>query len=171
MSLRKTITALSAATAASLALAACGSSMPTAAGAKQLTVSLANRANLGAILVDGTGQTLYHYTPDHANDPTCVGGCAKVWPPLTVTSGEVVQGLDHLQGFGKVKLANGTYQVTYRGVPLYRYSGDHGGSANGQGIGGIWFVVHSSTQLTGGSSSNSGTPTTAASSGSAYNYG
>lgn len=171
MTLRKAITALSVATAASLALAACGSSMPTAAAAKKLTVSLANRDNLGAILVDGKGQTLYHYTPDHANDPTCVGGCAAVWPPLTVPSGEVVQGLDHLQGFGKVKLANGTYQVTYRGVPLYRYSGDHGSSVNGQGFGGIWYVVHSSTQLTGTSNSNSGTPTTAASSGGAYNYG
>jgi predicted lipoprotein with Yx(FWY)xxD motif len=170
MTLRKAITALSVATSASLTLAACGSTMSTVAATKKLTVSLATRPTVGAILVDGKGQTLYHYTPDHANDPTCVGGCAAVWPPLTVPSGEVIQGLDHLQGFGKVKLANGTYQVTYRGVPLYRYSGDHGTTTNGQGIGGIWFVVHTSTQLTAATKSTTSTTATTTS-GSGYNYG
>jgi predicted lipoprotein with Yx(FWY)xxD motif len=37
---------------------------------------------------------------------------------------------------------DGTLQVTYNGHPLYHFAGDQApGDTNGQGVGGIWFVV------------------------------
>jgi predicted lipoprotein with Yx(FWY)xxD motif len=44
--------------------------------------------------------------------------------------------------FGLLKRPDGTLQVTYNGMPVYRYAGDSGpGQSNGQGIGGVWFAV------------------------------
>ena len=38
--------------------------------------------------------------------------------------------------------SDNTEQVAYRGLPLYRYSGDHAaGEAHGDGVGGAWHVV------------------------------
>ena len=37
---------------------------------------------------------------------------------------------------------DGTIQVTYNGLPLYRFQGDkQPGDTNGQGVGGLWSVV------------------------------
>jgi hypothetical protein len=43
---------------------------------------------------------------------------------------------------GTVALSGGALQVTFRGMPLYRFSGDaKPGDTNGQGTAGMWFVV------------------------------
>jgi predicted lipoprotein with Yx(FWY)xxD motif len=66
---------------------------------------------------------------------------------------------------GTVARSDGTLQVTYKGMPLYRYTGDtKTGDANGQGVGGIWFVVPASA-----TAAATTTPTTAKSSGG-YGY-
>ena len=42
--------------------------------------------DLGQVLVDLSGHTLYVFTADAAGTPTCVDdSCTKVWPPLTGT--------------------------------------------------------------------------------------
>jgi predicted lipoprotein with Yx(FWY)xxD motif len=105
----------------------------------------AKRGSLGLILVTTHGATLYRYTPDKPNDPTCTGGCATLWPPLLLPSGATAaKGSSHLTGFGTAKLSDGRLQVTYHHMPLYRYAPDSGTSTSGQGVGGVWFVVHPS---------------------------
>jgi molybdenum-dependent DNA-binding transcriptional regulator ModE len=37
--------------------------------------------------------------------------------------------------------------VTYAGLALYRYSGDRAGTAGGQGLGNIWYVVNSAGKI------------------------
>ncbi len=96
--------------------------------------------DLGAILVDDTGMTLYLFLPDDQGDSTCNGGCATVWPPLT---GEYDAGAGvDASLLGTVTRGDGTSQVTYNGWPLYRYSGDsEPGDASGQSLGGNWWVI------------------------------
>jgi predicted lipoprotein with Yx(FWY)xxD motif len=97
--------------------------------------------DLGTILVDGQGNTLYLFTSDTQGEPsTCTGGCAAAWPALagSVTAGD---GVDAAL-IGTVAGADGTEQATYDGWPLYYYAQDTGpGDTTGQGVGGVWWVV------------------------------
>lgn len=114
-------------------------------------------SDLGPILVDAEGMTLYAFTQDSADQSACTGGCADIWPPLTV-EGEPAAGegvtADML---GILTRADGSMQVTYNGHPLYTYSEDAApGDANGQGFGGSWYVVGPDGELIRGSSSDGG---------------
>jgi len=108
-------------------------------------VGSATRGSLGAILVDHSGATLYRYTPDGTGKSTCTGGCATVWPPLTVPAGtaSVAAGTGIPSGaLGTTTRPDGTLQVTYKGMPLYTYAADtSAGQTSGQGVGGTWYVV------------------------------
>lgn len=134
-----------------LVLAACGGGYgsggsPTGPAA-QTTVSTqatqqSSSLQVGSsgFLTDGQGRTLYLLTQDRQASPTCSGSCADTWPPFTgrVTAGEGVDA----DLIGSVTRSDGGSQVTYNGWPLYYYSGDFvPGDANGQGVGGVWFVV------------------------------
>lgn len=138
---------------------AASTSSSTAAGTSDV-VGTAARGSLGVILVDHSGATLYRYTPDGTGKSTCTGGCAAAWPPVTVPAGtaHVVAGSGIPAGdLGTITRPDGTTQVTYKGMPLYRYAGDTAvGQATGQGVGGTWYVV------SGPSGGGSTTPTTAA---------
>ena len=97
--------------------------------------------DLGKVLVNEEGLTLYLFTNDTGTKSTCTGDCAATWPALT-TDGQPVAG----SGADDSKLgttgSGGDQQVTYDRHPLYLFSGDSkAGEANGQGIGGIWFAV------------------------------
>ena len=41
-------------------------------------------SELGRILVDSKGKTLYLFEKDKGRASTCYGACASVWPPLTI---------------------------------------------------------------------------------------
>lgn len=113
--------------------------------------------NHGVVLVSRTGATLYRYASDGTGAPTCTGGCATAWPPLTVPTGSTVPAAGSgvtAADLGTVTRSDGTFQVTYKKMPLYSFTGDaSSGQANGQGVGGVWFVVPvsgaSSTATTG----------------------
>ena len=108
--------------------------------AEGATVAVAD-SDLGSILVDGQGNTLYVFTNDTQGEAsTCTGGCAAAWPALagTVTAGEGVDA----SLIGTVAGEDGTEQATYDGWPLYHYAEDTGpGDTSGQGVGGVWWVV------------------------------
>jgi len=107
------------------------------------TVDVGN-TDLGQVLVDLTGHTLYVFTADTTATPTCVdASCTAVWPPLTGTGIAVGTGVPTTSGeFKLVPRPDGTSQVTVNGQPLYTYSGDASpGATKGQGVGGQWFVV------------------------------
>ena len=162
-----------------MALAACGSSgsgygsappssSPAAtnpaatngAGSAAL-VATATNANLGSILVDRAGKTLYTLT--NAGKPVaCTGPCLTFWPPLLLPAGVTTAGGGAgVTGLGTVSAAGGT-QVTSGGAPLYRFASDAGpGDTNGEGIssfGGTWRVVKAAA--TGGATPSNGPPTT-----------
>lgn len=93
------------------------------------------------ILTNTQGLTLYYRTSDSASS-VCdsSNGCSSSWPPLLSASVPTVAG--SLPGKLTVQTnANGS-QVEYNGHPLYTFSGDSAaGQMNGQGLGGVWFVV------------------------------
>ena len=108
-----------------------------AAGAA--TVATAD-TDLGTILVDASGMTLYGFTDDSSGEPTCVEGCADAWPPALVEGDPQVGDLD-ASVFTVVEHPLGS-QLKAGDWPLYTFSGDTApGDTNGQGSGGKWFVV------------------------------
>jgi len=126
---------------------ACAGGGPTAsvgdeseAGAAA-TVAVAD-SDLGSILVDAEGQTLYVFSNDTGSESTCYDDCATNWPALAA-DGEPTAG----DGVDAALLAttertDDTTQVTYSGHPLYYFAGDEApGDTNGQNVGEVWFVV------------------------------
>jgi len=145
------IRSLMAATAlGAIGLTACGSGStyggPAAAPGTATTnvpaTTVATRdSSLGSVLVDGKQLTLYGLTNDADGTSTCVDACAAAWPPLTITGTTLPAGLD-ASVFSVVSRPDGTHQLKAGKWPLYRYVGDAApGDVNGQGSGGVWFVV------------------------------
>lgn len=118
-----------------------------------LTLGSATNATLGkAAVISPAGRTLYALSPETGKHLLCKSAeCFKLWPPVTVKSSKVkLKAASGVQGrLGILKRSNGTLQVTLRGEPLYRFSGDSGkGQAHGQGIesfGGKWHAVTASS--------------------------
>jgi predicted lipoprotein with Yx(FWY)xxD motif len=105
------------------------------------TVMVAD-SNLGKILVDGQGRTLYGFTPDEAGTPTCYDACKATWPPL-LAEGDITvgAGLDD-SAFSTVARTDSGNQVKVSNWPLYYFASDAApGDTNGQGVAGKWYVV------------------------------
>ena len=156
-----------------LVAAACssGSSSPTtthastAGTSRPATVALAHVGSFGNVLVGATGLTIYHYTPDGTGMSVCTGGCATLWPPVLVAAGTGPVAGSGLTGgnLGTITRADGTTQVTYKGMPLYTHAGDKkAGEATGQNVGGTWFVVTTFTSGSTASGAGGATATTKA---------
>ena len=151
---------------AALAVTACGggdngtgSAAPTTSR-QSATVDQATAGNLGQILVDAKGRTLYLFQKDTGTNSACTGACATNWPPLPDAGTPTVgTGLTAAK-VGTTMRSDGTQQVTYNGHPLYLYVGDQKpGDTNGQGInafGGGWFVLSPAGDMVSGTGSNSG---------------
>ena len=133
-----------------------GASTPTpASSGSAVTIKTATMTVKGkslTVLVNSQGMTLYYRTSDTTSS-VCSGGCASAWPPVISTS--TPSAVTSLPGtLSLLTDANGS-QVTYKGHPLYTYSGDTApGQANGEGIGGIWFVASTDIAASSGSNSN-----------------
>ena len=122
-------------------------------------MKVAQDAKLGSILADSQGMTLYTFKKDKPGKSACVDACAKRWPPLAVPEDMQPIAAPGIPGkLGQIERKDDTYQATYNGMPLYRYAGDSKpGDTNGQGLGGNWFVVPTTTShaATSGGSSKS----------------
>ncbi|CAG6391099.1 hypothetical protein NMG29_36960 [Streptomyces cocklensis] len=134
------------ATASTLAdspAAVAATSSPTA----QATVGTHNAGGqLGTILVDGKGRTLYLFQADKTSTSTCNGSCAAAWPPL-LSKGQPKAGSGAQSNLlGTSKRSDGTTQVTYNKHPLYFFAGDSKpGQTNGQDLnqfGALWYVLN-----------------------------
>jgi predicted lipoprotein with Yx(FWY)xxD motif len=145
LSLRRSIVCALLATAA-LFGAACGgsgkSSPPTSSNS---TVATAD-TDVGSILVDRSGDTLYLFEKDSGGASSCAGACAKAWPPYTAKGAALHPGPGVKAALLKsMTRADGTKQLTYDGHPLYTFSGDSkAGDIAGQGsqaFGAHWYVV------------------------------
>lgn len=134
-----------------------GSSTPSASS-QSYTLNIASNPTLGKILVDSQGMTLYTFKNDTSGKSNCTGGCASLWPPLTVSNGASPSAAPGITGtLGVITRADGSQQVTYNGAPLYTYSKDtKPGDTNGQGYLQLWYVVPPSGSSSSGSSNSTG---------------
>ncbi|SFF47304.1 Predicted lipoprotein with conserved Yx(FWY)xxD motif [Actinacidiphila alni] len=149
----RTRTALIAAPLASLALltlSACGgddgSKDSGDKAASNVSVKVAD-SDLGKVLVDQSGRTLYAFAKDKDNKSNCDAACIAVWPALTSHSATAGSGAAE-KLLGKAEQTKGVEQVTYGQWPLYYYVGDAvPGDVNGQGMDGVWFAVGADGKL------------------------
>ncbi|HEV7938204.1 MAG TPA: hypothetical protein VGP18_09305 [Solirubrobacteraceae bacterium] len=169
--------------AASLLIAACGSSSSpnttsSAAGTEPATQTSSGSSavlvkstsnSLGTILIDSQGMTLYHLSGEQDGKFICTStACLSVWHPLIAPSSGTPNG--EVGSLGTVKRPEGTMQVTYKGTPLYTFTGDQqSGETKGQGIKdvGTWSVVttgSNSAPATSTGSAPAPTPSTGGSS-------
>jgi predicted lipoprotein with Yx(FWY)xxD motif len=125
-------------------------------GSEKGTVRAENVGALGVVLVDSKGFTLYRLEGETASNIMCTGGCAQTWPPLKA-SGSPKAGQGATGKIGTVMRSDGITQVTYDGVPLYRYAADsQPGQANGEGVAGVWFAVTPAGESAKGGSAGGG---------------
>jgi predicted lipoprotein with Yx(FWY)xxD motif len=146
-------------------------SLADATSATTATVSL-RKTNLGLILVNSRGHTLYLFAKDRNGKSSCSGSCASFWPPL-LSRGKPTGGPGVRPALlGTTRRSNGSLQVTYNRHPLYAYSLDkQAGQTRGEGssaFGAKWYavsargtaVVKASTTTTTTSTTSTTTTTT-----------
>ena len=137
MTRTRSITFLASATVpvlAALAVAGCGTSgdsntsrssaPPKTANGQSATIGIANN-NLGKILVDSKGRTLYLFRRDSGTKSACTGACAIEWPPLRATAKPTIGGGATASIVAISARSDGKPQITYNDHPLYLFSGDH----------------------------------------------
>ncbi len=106
-------------------------------------LNVSTNAELGNVLTDSAGLTLYRFDQDTAEPPksNCDGDCATAWPPVPADDAEAGAGVDEAL-LGEVTRADGTKQLTIGGWPAYRYAKDtKAGDVTGQGVGGKWYAL------------------------------
>jgi predicted lipoprotein with Yx(FWY)xxD motif len=108
------------------------------------TVQVRYDAQLGHLLTDAAGMTLYVYSRDEPGVSNCVDGCATNWPPVIVAEERILTAPLAIPGaFGTTARADGALQLTYGGWPLYRWVRDAApAETTGQAVGGVWWVAN-----------------------------
>ena len=176
----KPLPVLAASLTALVAVAGCGggssNSTSTAAATSggAATIDVAKNAQLGQILTDSKGDTVYVFAKDTNGKSACNGGCAGVWPPVT-TSGTPKAGTGVTASkLGTTKRSDGSTQVTYADRPLYTYTADTSpGDTTGNGVnlyGALWYAVQPNGSNAPASGSSGSGSTTTGSSGGGYGY-
>lgn len=120
-----------------------------AGAAAEATVKL-GETDLGEVLTDAAGMTLYLYTPDDGTTSKVPAGVLEAWPPVVVEGTPVAgEGLDAAKLTAATQ-PNGQRWVAYDGHLLYGFTGDDApGDVAGQGLGGVWYVVSASGEPIG----------------------
>jgi predicted lipoprotein with Yx(FWY)xxD motif len=150
---------------------AAASPPPKTASGQAATIGTASEGDLGTILVDSQGRTLYLFQKDSGTKSACYGACASIWPALRDSGKPTVGSGLNSALIGTSSRSDGMRQLTYNGHPLYLFSGDQNpGDTGGQGLtdfGGSWYVLsETGNQVTAQAASSS-----SSSSGSSGGYG
>ncbi|MER5428342.1 SCO0930 family lipoprotein [Streptomyces sp. NPDC002588] len=106
-------------------------------------LAISTNTELGKILTDSNGKTLYRFDADTAEPPksNCDGDCATTWPPVSADDVSAGDGIDKSL-LGEVTRSDGTKQLTVDGWPAYYYAKDaSAGDTSGQGVGNKWFAL------------------------------
>lgn len=130
-------------TAANAAVSS-GASRTSAAGtSSRPSLMEVRHTRAGTVLANSRGFTIYYYLVDKRGSgrSACYGGCADLWPavlgPVRIPAGVKLPG-----AVGYITRSGGARQLTIGGWPVYTYAGDaKPGQANGQGLGGVWYVI------------------------------
>jgi predicted lipoprotein with Yx(FWY)xxD motif len=107
-----------------LAAVGCGGGGATAASGHPATIGTANEGNLGTILADSKGRTLYLFQKDSGTKSSCFGACASAWPPLRANGKSTVGSGAIASKAGTTTRSDGKQPVTYNGHPLDLFAGD-----------------------------------------------
>jgi predicted lipoprotein with Yx(FWY)xxD motif len=124
-------------------------------------VKTAKNKTLGrTILVNRQGLTLYSLSVERHGRFICKNAtCLSLWKPLVIAKGSTPTGIS---GLGTVKRPDKRIQVTYRGLPLYRFVEDRKpGQIKGNGFKdvGTWRVVTVGKAAAAATTTTSSTPT------------
>jgi predicted lipoprotein with Yx(FWY)xxD motif len=120
---------------------------PAAAGGATTAgvVNVTNTGDLGEVIVDSKGMTLYDFHKDKGTTSSCYGACAEAWPPLLTSGKPKAMGGAEASLLGTTKRKDGTVQVTYSGHPLYGFVEDKKpGETNGNDVtafGAEWYAL------------------------------
>lgn len=109
--------------------------------------------NVGLVVVDPNGMTVYDFHKDKGTTSSCYGPCEQARPPV-LTEGEPTVGNGaSASKLGTTKRKDGTMQVTYAGHPLYTFVEDKkSGEAHGNDIkafGASWYALRGSGEEAG----------------------
>ena len=148
---------------AALALAGCGgggsAARPTTKDGRPATLGVAND-NLGKVLVNSQGRTLYLFKKDSGTMSNCTGACATDWPPLRANGKPTVGTGTNASLVGTIMRTDGKPQVTYNNHPVYLFVGDgKAGDTKGQGVsafGASWFALSPAGNQVSGQPASSG---------------
>jgi predicted lipoprotein with Yx(FWY)xxD motif len=117
----------------------------TQSGGGSKTINVTDNGDLGKILTDSKGRTIYLFEKDTGPKSTCSGACATDWPPVTTTGKPTAGSGLTASMVGTTTRSDGAKQVTYNGHPLYLYVGDQkAGDTNGQAVdafGAKWYAL------------------------------
>jgi predicted lipoprotein with Yx(FWY)xxD motif len=133
-------------------------STPASGTAKLATATV---GDLGKVVVDGNGRTLYVFDKDSKGKSNCEGGCLAQWPAEAAGSGSPqLTGID-ASLVSTVTRSDGSKQLAINGMPLYLFAQDtQAGQAKGQAFGGLWWAVGADgkkvTTQSGGSGNGNG---------------
>jgi predicted lipoprotein with Yx(FWY)xxD motif len=130
---------------AAVAVAGCGGDT-SSSGVNGPSIGLSSSASLGNFLVSSNGRTLYYFGLDlpaaggQAAVSNCTSSCLAAWPVFQVDAPTLAPGLS-ASDIGEFTRTDGTKQTTYKGWPLYFYSGDaKAGDTNGDNLD-VWYVI------------------------------
>ena len=128
-----TRTRLVAAVLAAAAISAALVLSASAATGKPIVKVTKNAQLHASVLVNRKGFTLYSLSAEKRGRFICTDKvCLSAWTPLAVPRGTKPTGAPKL---ASIRRPDGRIQVTYRGLPLYTFSGDtKPGDANGNGF-------------------------------------
>jgi predicted lipoprotein with Yx(FWY)xxD motif len=125
--------------------------LSSGASASPTTIAVSQNKTWGPTLILKDGFTLYRLTADPKNKSVCTGKCATIWTPVLLAAGQskpVGVGVSHLDSFTR---AGGGKQVTYEGIPLYRFTGDKKAgevTGNVKDTWGQWWSINPKSPLT-----------------------
>jgi predicted lipoprotein with Yx(FWY)xxD motif len=119
---------------------------PASAPVAPASVVAAQNAQLGTILTNAQGRTLYYFVPERGGKIVCgSSACTAYWPPSLSADGTPTGGAGVTGQVGIIARGGGAQQITYDSWPLYTFAGDRAaGQTSGQGVvgfGGKWLVA------------------------------
>lgn len=105
------------------------------------SIAIAQNSEFGQVITDNGGNMLYFFTKDVDGSSNCEGDCESAWPVFYKKDLEAGNGLE-ASDIAVIERPDGSKQNTYKGWPLYYFSGDQqAGDINGDGAGKTWYVA------------------------------
>lgn len=104
-------------------------------------ISLVDKAEIGEVISDANGMSLYIFSKDVSGESNCTEACLNAWPVFYMEDLAVTEGLE-LSDFSTITRADGAKQTTYQGWPLYYFASDVNPSdVKGEGVGSVWYAA------------------------------